>query len=176
MRQSLIRVLIAIIGIAASVALILALSWDRRAEANKPNPPLPTAQWLVGSPPLQTILTLEVARNPEEQKIGLANREHLGLADGMAFPRARPIPAAFWMRDMHFPLDLVFVGPAGRVLNVIHWAQPGSDDLQRATGPTSLVIEVQAGRSQLLGLVPGALVAPIRSGSNSAIIAQRNRE
>ncbi len=174
MRQSLLRILIAIIGIATSVALILVWSWQ--AEASRPNPPLPTAQWLVGSPPLQTILTLEVARSPREQTVGLAHRDHIGLTDGMAFPRAKPIPAAFWMRDMHFPLDLVFVGPAGRVLNVIHSAQPGSDDLQRATGPTSLVIEVPAGRAQLLGLVPGASIAPIRSGSGPASAAQRDRE
>jgi len=55
----------------------------------------------------ETIL-LEVARTPSEQQIGLMHRESLARDRGMFFPVETPRPVQLWMKDVSFPLDMVF--------------------------------------------------------------------
>ena len=121
------------------------------------NPELATTRWIVGDPPMRTVLTLETAVTAEQQRRGLMARDSIGRHDGMAFPW-RGGPAAFWMRGTRIPLDIAYVGTDGRVLRVVR-GLPMDETLLPSGAPVSLVVEVAAGRSRLLGLVPGARVA-----------------
>lgn len=52
---------------------------------------------------------VEVAVTTEEQRLGLANRDDLAETGGMIFPFKPPQLVSFWMKDMRFPLDIVWI-------------------------------------------------------------------
>ncbi len=126
-------------------------------EPIKANPRLPAATYVVGGPPMTTILRLELADTPERQRRGLMARDSLP-EQGMAFPwNGRP--ANFWMRGTGMPLDIVYVGTDGRVESVTR-AEAFDEKGVQSKGDVSLVIEVPAGRARLYGLKPGVEVRP----------------
>jgi uncharacterized membrane protein (UPF0127 family) len=138
------------------VAMSVIAWWTLREPPIEPNPMLPTAVYLVGSPPLVNELRLEVADDGEEMYRGLMARDAIGSADGMVFTDPSQ-PTGFWMRGVRFPLDIVYVGRDGRVLRVVR-GKPFDETPLAAGGPTSLVIEVPAGGARFYGLKPGAQV------------------
>jgi uncharacterized membrane protein (UPF0127 family) len=52
---------------------------------------------------------IELARTPEEQQKGLSNRASLPEDHGMLFLFDKPAPYGFWMKEMRFPLDIIFI-------------------------------------------------------------------
>ena len=54
---------------------------------------------------------VELADTPERRARGLSKRASLGKMAGMVFDCAGP----FWMKDVEFPLDLVFTDKYGRI-------------------------------------------------------------
>lgn len=97
---------------------------------------------------------LEVAATPDAQECGLMFRKSMKAAMGMIFPFAPPRPATFWMENTFLPLDLIFVGPDGRVLTVAS-GQPFSREMIDSGGTTASVIELNAGEARRIGLKPG---------------------
>lgn len=98
--------------------------------------------------------TLEVAATPEQQACGMMFRDRVPPGTGMSFPMQPPRAAGFWMENTFVPLDLIFVSPAGRVLNV-RQGKPQSRDVLSSEGITADVIELAAGEAQRIGLRPG---------------------
>ena len=72
----------------------------------------------------------------------------------MVFPFDPPRKATFWMDNTPLPLDLIFVGPDNRVLNVLP-GKPFSRDLIPSAGITAAVIELNLGEAERMGLKPG---------------------
>ena len=101
---------------------------------------------------------VEVARSDEEQAKGLMFRKQMGPDEGMIFPRNPPDIASFWMRNTVIPLDIIFVGTDGRIINIEENAVPYSLDPRRADGMTATVLELNGGRAAELGIGPGAKV------------------
>ncbi|MBC7506787.1 MAG: DUF192 domain-containing protein [Sandarakinorhabdus sp.] len=97
---------------------------------------------------------VEVAATPEQQECGLMYRKKMPRNVGMDFPFAEPRPATFWMENTDLPLDLVFVGPDGRVVSVGNGV-PYSRALIESGGVTKRVIELNAGEAKRIGLQPG---------------------
>jgi uncharacterized membrane protein (UPF0127 family) len=67
----------------------------------------------------------------------------------------RPQPVAFWMKDTYLSLDLIFLDPAGLVLNVAADAEPRSLAPIESEGDAIAVLEVIAGTARKIGLRPG---------------------
>ncbi len=103
--------------------------------------------------------TVEIAATPREQELGLMFRTRMGPHEGMIFPFAPPRPASFWMENTILPLDLVFIGADGRVLNIAANAVPYSRDLIPSEGDAAAVLELNAGAAATAGLQPGDMVA-----------------
>lgn len=61
---------------------------------------------------------VEVARTQEDRHRGLAGREDLPAGEGMLFIFDRPGDYSFWMREVAFPIDLVWLSPGRRVVGV----------------------------------------------------------
>lgn len=101
---------------------------------------------------------VEVARSDDEQAKGLMFRKQMGPDEGMIFPRNPPDIASFWMRNTVIPLDIIFVGTDGRIINIEANAVPYSLDPRRANGLTATVLELNGGRAAELGIGPGAKV------------------
>lgn len=98
---------------------------------------------------------VELAASPEAQARGLMFRTELGDNEGMLFPSAVPEMRSFWMKNTPLSLDIIFVGPDGRILNIAADTVPYSLDSVRSIGPASAVLELRAGRAKELGIVPG---------------------
>ena len=103
--------------------------------------------------------TVEVAATPRQQELGLMFRTRMGRAEGMIFPMMPPRPASFWMENTILPLDLVFIGADGRVLNIAADAKPYSRALIDSAGAAAAVLELNAGEAARVGLKPGDAVA-----------------
>ena len=66
-----------------------------------------------------------------------------------------PRMAAFWMRNTVIPLDIIFIGPDGRILNIAANAEPYSERPLPSAGEVKGVLELRGGRAAELGIVPG---------------------
>lgn len=101
---------------------------------------------------------VEVARTPQEQARGLMFRTAMAPNEGMLFPYDQPRVLSFWMKNTVLSLDLVFIGPDRRVVNVAADAVPYSEASIRSDAPAIAVLELNAGRAAELGIVAGARV------------------
>jgi len=111
------------------------------------NPPLPRETVAIGGASFSAEITATMA----EKACGLSGRAGLGVGDGMIFPFGSPSVRSFWMKDMEFPLDIVWIG-GGKVLGFAQDAPapaPGTPlwSLKIYTSPdgTDTVLEVPAG-------------------------------
>ncbi len=103
---------------------------------------LPRAQIQIG---IQRI-AVEVAETSAQKSQGLSDRHTLPEGHGMWFPYPRPAKLAFWMRNMHFPLDFVWVR-RGSIVALTENVSPkgGAGTLLRPREPADAVLEVPAG-------------------------------
>ena len=101
---------------------------------------------------------VEVAASAEAQNRGLMFRTELGPDEGMLFPSDPPQARSFWMKNTPLPLDIIFVGTDGRILNIAAMTTPYSLDSVLSDGVTGAVLELNGGRAEELGIEPGDLV------------------
>jgi uncharacterized membrane protein (UPF0127 family) len=89
---------------------------------------------------------VELAVTKEEQVKGLSGRESLSEDSGMLFIFPKPSKYYFWMKDMHFPIDIVWINENKEIIYIKQDAQP--DDFLETYGPeqdSSYVLEVVSG-------------------------------
>ena len=99
--------------------------------------------------------TVEVAQTPAQMEQGLMFRRTLADNAGMLFDFKQPTMATMWMRNTLIPLDMLFVDPQGRIVNIHERAVPQSDDVIAAAAPVRYVIELNGGTAARLGIAPG---------------------
>ncbi len=118
-------------------------------------PPLPriTVTLLVGRDKKR--YAAELARTPAQQSAGLMFRRVMARDQAMIFPFVTPQPVSFWMENTVLPLDIIFIGPDRRVLNIAADAKPFSKNFVYSAGPTAAVLELNAGEAARIGLRPG---------------------
>lgn len=102
---------------------------------------------------------VEVARTSAEQARGLMFRTALGANEGMIFPMNPPRHASFWMRNTVIPLDIIYIGTDGRVMNMWENTVPYSEEPLPSNGMVKGVLELRGGRAKQLGIMPGDRVA-----------------
>ena len=95
-----------------------------------------------------TKISVEVARDVQKQLVGLSGRDSMCDKCGMLFVFRVPTRRNFWMKDMKFPLDLIFI----RDNQVVEIAEkvpiPGTDGrIPRVNSleEADAVLEVNAG-------------------------------
>lgn len=101
---------------------------------------------------------VELAESPKAQQQGLMFRTELGPDEGMIFPSVPQSARSFWMKNTPLPLDIIFVGTDGRILNIAANTPPYTTESVHSAGATSGVLELRGGRAAELGIVPGDLV------------------
>ncbi|GIV62636.1 MAG: hypothetical protein KatS3mg044_1502 [Rhodothermaceae bacterium] len=97
-------------------------------------------------------IAIEIAETDSAQARGLMERRSLPRRGGMLFVYDRDSTRTFWMRNTPLPLDILFIGADGRIVNIARHTKPYSDDLIRSRGPARHVLEVRAGFTDLLGI------------------------
>ncbi len=66
---------------------------------------------------------VELAMTPKEQQIGLSDHESLPQDQGMLFLFEEPGLYSFWMKNMKFPIDIIFI-QEDTVVSVTKNAEP----------------------------------------------------
>lgn len=94
---------------------------------------------------IKASITIEIADTPETQMKGLMGRNALDDSSGMLFVFERLEPQKFWMKKTPVPLDIIFVGGDGCIVNIAESAHPMSNQRYRSSGPIKYVVEVRAG-------------------------------
>lgn len=91
-------------------------------------------------------LLVEVANTDKKRRRGLMFREELGANRGMLFTWDETDNRSFWMKNTLIPLDIIFIGEDGRIINIEEaYPQPRADDSDlrryRSEEPAKYVIE-----------------------------------
>ena len=109
--------------------------------------------------PSGAVFVLELAQSPEQIAQGLMFRESLAPSSGMVFLFDAPEPRSFWMKNCHFPLDMVFTLADGSVVDVPENVPPCEADpcpSYPSRAPADTVVELAGGEAKRHGVVPGA--------------------
>ena len=99
--------------------------------------------------------SVEVADTPQAQRNGLMFRTELGPDEGMIFPYDGTTAQSFWMKNTPLPLDIIFIGPDGRIANIAAMTTPYSLESVYSVGSVLGVLELAGGRAAELGIEPG---------------------
>ena len=155
---------------ACLVALTMACSPQPAAEATPtaqaepakttthPESGLPVIPLTITTAKGQHRFMVEVAATGAEQQRGLMFRTAMGAGEGMIFPNNVPEQRSFWMHNTVIPLDIIYIGADRRILNIVR-GEPYNDTSLPSAGPVINVLELNAGRSQELGIKPGDRVS-----------------
>ena len=98
---------------------------------------------------------VEVADTPAERTQGLSGRDDLGMNEGMLFVFDKPGTHGFWMKDMKFPIDIIWISN-DEVIYILSSLNP--DSYPTIFSPPKLVsqvLEVKAGTALRLNVVEG---------------------
>ncbi|MFD1912323.1 DUF192 domain-containing protein [Halodurantibacterium flavum] len=99
--------------------------------------------------------TVEIADTDATRAQGLMFRDSLPQRAGMLFIYDRPRSATFWMRNTLIPLDMIFVDERGVVAHVHSNAIPLDETPIEGGEDILMVLEINGGGANLLGIAPG---------------------
>ncbi len=91
------------------------------------------------------VIAAEVAKTTQTRSQGLSKRESLAPNTGMLFVFEKVDRYNFWMKDVKFPIDIIWIGQDKRIADITHSAQlePGvPDNLLRIYQPAVSVLYV----------------------------------
>lgn len=70
------------------------------------------------------IIPVDLAITPDQQAMGLSYRNSLNASQGMLFPFHTPGDYSFWMKDMRFPLDILWIDSGNNIVHIEKNLQP----------------------------------------------------
>ena len=105
---------------------------------------------------------IDVARTPKEKQIGLSDKKSIPANYGMYFPFEKADYYAFWMKNMKFSIDMIFLRDNKIVTIHSNIPAPTTENnnlpLYQPNEPANAVLEITAGLSQKYGFAKGDLV------------------
>lgn len=101
----------------------------------------------------------EVAEDVQSRNLGLGGRTDLADDRGMLFIFESPSKHPFWMKDMNFPIDMVWIGE-DKVVKAVHSDVSTSSypDLFTPPEPVMYVLELSAGKAERSGIATGTMI------------------
>lgn len=110
-------------------------------------------------------LTVEIADTQDKKNKGLGGRTSLASDSGMLFIFPEPSKYSFWMKEVNFPLDFVWI-KGDTVVDLLQNIQPSAAGQEDASLPiyqpreeVDKVLEVTAGAIQRLNIKVGDTVS-----------------
>lgn len=102
------------------------------------------------------IFIVAIADDTEEATRGLSGHPELHDREGMLFIHDAPDRYAYWMKDMFFPLDMLWINEDFRVVHIDRGIPPESfPALFRPPVPVKYVLEINAGAADENGIKIG---------------------
>ena len=96
----------------------------------------------------KTCLNLEFAKTPAQQERGLGGRDAMAANQAMLFVIQQADAACFWMKDMKFNLDIIWLDAAKRVIKIQPNLSPDTYPQSYCPAqPAAYVLEVVAGQA-----------------------------
>lgn len=108
----------------------------------------------------KTPLRVTVLKDSASMMRGLSGRDSLGPTEGMLFVFPTSEYQGIWMKDMHFPIDIVWLDERGTVVTIEENARPES--FPKVFEPTSrarFVIEANAYFMNSFNIKVGSVVS-----------------
>jgi uncharacterized membrane protein (UPF0127 family) len=149
----------------ALLALLAALALAACAPASPEPAATPVVEAAAVAPvlePLEVVTShgpvrfnVAVADDEPERQQGLMFRSVMDENEGMLFDFRKAQPVSFWMKNTLIPLDMIFIGADGRIVNIAANTQPYSLSPVPSDGPVLAVLEIGGGLSAQMGIAPG---------------------
>lgn len=108
---------------------------------------------------VQDPVVVTLAASAAVRERGLSGTAGLGESEGMLFLFEYPGRMAFWMKDMRFPIDIIWIGSDWKVVDITHDLAP--ETYPQTFSPLSdaqYVLEVNAGFAERHGIAVGRSV------------------
>lgn len=102
-------------------------------------------------------IPVEVVDTPEKRTLGLSYRESLASDSGMLFVMPGRRVSSFWMKEMRFPLDIIWID-GDKIVNLSQDLPPGGPQPKNSYSslyPVDQVLEVNAGFAEKNGIKVG---------------------
>lgn len=104
-------------------------------------------------------LRVEIANSDAERIKGLSDREIFDTADGLLFVFPNPGYYSIWMKDMHFPIDIIWIGPDLKIIEIHKGVSPDTyPRLYRPSRPAQYVLETNIHLSDTFSFKEGDVV------------------
>ena len=106
-------------------------------------------------------LVADIAETGEQRSKGLAIKDSLNETEGMLFVFSEPRQYVFWMKDMKFPIDIIWLDSNKTVVHVEHSLDPCgpvSCQTYRPGADSFYVLETVAGFADKYGVIEGTKV------------------
>ena len=101
-------------------------------------------------------LQVDIVDEPATRRQGLSGRESLGDFEGMLFVFDTADYHGIWMKDMQFPIDIIWIGNDLRVVHVEHNISPETfPAVYTSPEPARFVLETKAYFADTFGIEIG---------------------
>ena len=106
-----------------------------------------------------SVIQVSLALTETEQEIGLAKFSSLPENEGMLFIFQKPDTYSFWMKDMKFPIDIIWISEDFKIIHIEKSLSPDTYPQGYAPKDKALyVLEVNAGFSDKHKITTGESV------------------
>ena len=105
-------------------------------------------------------ISVEIADTDEERTLGLSGRESLESDYGLLFVFDTPGKYGFWMHDMNFSIDIIWIDENWKVVGIERLVNP--DTYPKIFYPIETikyVLEINSGESSRLGIDTGSVLS-----------------
>ncbi len=109
----------------------------------------------------KTRIIVEVVQTDIAKYRGLMFRESLGENSGMLFVYSNDRIRGIWMKNMNFPLDLVYINSKNIITDIIPNVPSCTEEpckIYNSENPVRYVLEVNAGFAQRNNIITGQMV------------------
>ena len=101
-------------------------------------------------------IPVEFADTPAQQTKGLSGRFSMTPMTGMLFRFTKDDPYPFWMPDMHFSIDIIWLNSSFEIVHIEPRISPETyPTLFSSPTPARFVLELPEGTARILGLKIG---------------------
>ena len=94
---------------------------------------------------------LYIAKTAQDKELGLSKYKNLAKDMGMLFPFEKPDYYSFWMKQMKFPIDIIYIKD-GKIVTIYKNVSPPKKAAEglliyKPQVPSNMVLEINAGLS-----------------------------
>ena len=118
------------------------------------------------------VLIADISATPEQRTAGLSLRDALAQNEAMLFVFDNEAAHRFWMKDMKFPIDIIWINSDKTVVDIEHTLQPCSLGVLCSTyepdDDSLYVLETVGGFAQKYGIIEGTPVEFELSSQNTS--------